>query len=275
MTHDELKHQAELDALGISSPYERTRFDLTAAQLDPEQAAAVRETQDGVSSLVDALPHRIPDATLKPRVLSGLSDAIQQDLAESVYDQALSKIESVQNPDGLHRFLLGRVSPVWRAACLVFAAIAVVSGSYALTAYTHVRNFNNLVVRNQVSDLLKVKLGDQAVVFLFHPRSRDLYFNPSVDSFNGHARLTYVEAEQAGFLRCSSLPVSQPDRPYRVEAQAPGAESPTLVHTFGSDGGIFGLKLNMTGRIEPGTRWTILSPDAENRYSMVLQAVIQ
>src|SRR6185295_18619069 len=120
MTLYELLESAHLDAMGLLDETEQKAFEDGFRGASPGVQAQIRAEQSRWARTSARMIDEEPPASLKPRVLARVAEAIEDEAAPVA--GAIGRggvILPIQNAS--------RVSPLWRAAAIGFATAAVIS----------------------------------------------------------------------------------------------------------------------------------------------------
>lgn len=233
----ELLELASLDALGLLDREEREAFEEAFRDAPPALRAQIRREQGRIADARDTLPDVEPPSGLRDRVLMAVHSAIasvrgEDDVAGRIGHGAWS--------------LRANVSPLWRAACVGFAAatiVLLVSGAYLQRSYSQtVSVFRDGKLAEQIAQ----QLGSEFVDLLYDPQTMHHALAP-VSDFEGASSaraLVMVNVEfERGVLSVHNLPVV--DGEYRLELVDNTGTRRTLAQ-FTSDGGMRAIDFAMT-----------------------------
>lgn len=266
MNRDDILQLAASDALGLLSPSERTELELAFLAADASTRAEIRRVQDTVAGMVDALPPEEPASTLRARVMGRIQHLIEEDLAESIHESVIARVGGdVDRRDWVERFMAGRVSPMWRVACLVLATASLCVGWYSLEAHRTNRALSEYMVNNATREFLRDS-GAFAEDFMYHPDASFAALQATRPEQLGRAMVAYISSENKGFLFADV-----PESDYRYQlCVGDDPEQLRTIKTFSSDGESMGVAFDLTASDAEGKQlWIVGTVRDADDYVLV------
>lgn len=267
MNRDDILQLAASDALGLLSPSERTELELAFLAADPATRAEIRRVQDTVAGMIDALPPEEAPASLRARVMDRIQHLIEEDLAESIHESVIARVGGdIDRRDWVERFMAGRVSPMWRVACLVLVTASLCVGWYSLEAHRTNRVLSEYMVNNATREFLR-ESGALADDFLFDPDATFATLQATRPEQLGRAVVAYIASQNKGFLYADGIPES--DFRYRLCVGTDQGELETI-KTFSSDGETVGVAFDLSADEAEGKQiWIVGSVENTDDYILV------
>lgn len=220
MTTRDLYELAALDVLGLLDEDERSAFERAFKAADPSVQADVRREQLRYSDLDSLLPVVETPPGLRARVLNAVRDAIS-----AVQFEPVARIGP-----GSARMTRWTSGPMWRAACIGFAAATLVLGGYV--AYMH--NLNHMMAKDALGSQSTAELSKAfgANFTSGLARFQVVGFAPAAQDYQGKAvaQLYFDPQKKRAYLFCDNLPVT--DKEYTLVIRGRSGESDRAVKGF-------------------------------------------
>ncbi|RMD64523.1 MAG: hypothetical protein D6824_03890 [Planctomycetota bacterium] len=238
MNTSELLELASLDALGLLDEEERRAFEQAFRHAPASIREQIRREQARLACDDSLLPPVQPPAGLKAKVLRRVREAIEAVRPSPASTGVLATLSSRSAPRWG-----GRVSPLWRAACIGFATATVV----LLTAGFYLqREWNGALAATTdaaFADLIREQMGSQFADVLLAPSARQVAMKPVSDDAQGQATVLVDPESGTGFLVARDLPAIE-GRYRLVVADEQGNPLQTLAD-FASSGGLIGRPVRL------------------------------
>lgn len=264
----ELIELSLLDAMGFLDDDEREAFDRAFATTSPEVQAHVRREQTRLSRIDFLLPMVEPAPDLRSAVLEAVRRAMSETL-ETADGPALllagdadgGDDESPRRRPAFMPALLPskRVSPLWRAGAVGFAAAAVVFGVTTMRMKGDYERLGDLIRENAFTDQTLASLGGGFRDLLFSSTTRHVSFSPNDSAVQGQATLMLDAETGTAFLICHNLP-SDEGREYKLVVLDGAGEVAQQLTAFSSTSGLMGKRVDI--KIAPTQRLAIIPPAA-------------
>ncbi|MEC9373037.1 MAG: hypothetical protein VYC34_04300 [Planctomycetota bacterium] len=194
----ELLELASLDALGLLDRDERESFEAAFRTAPPSLQAQVRREQGRIASADEWLPDVAPPSSLRDRVLMAVRGAIAAVRGEG---------------DVIARIVPGEwsvranVSPLWRAACIGFAAATVtllVAGSYIQGTYSQtLADYQSGIT----AEIISTQFGQDFAERWMSPTARHVNLAPADGMERAAASIVIDQSEGAAMLVVKDLPI--------------------------------------------------------------------
>lgn len=242
MTLHELLEAAQLDALGLLDPEEQEAFERAFTAAAPSVREQVRREQARLCRLEHILPDVQPENLLRDRVLRAVDAAARGESADQPAQES-ELVRRLRHEAGRTSPELNprrRVSALWRAAAIGFAAAAVLLGVTTVQMRSEYDQLAVAIENDALMMELTKQLGrDYVTSLLFEANTRRLTFSAVAPEFEGRAAL-FVNADWAqARLFCQNLP-AQPGRVYRLVALDDQSRVIREFAEFESQGGVMG-----------------------------------
>lgn len=238
MNTKELLEMASLDALGLLDEDERRAFERAFREASASLRGQIRREQARLACDETLLPRVEPPASLRERVLGAVRDAMRAVAGPAERAAVAGRINSAAWS------WRGRVSPVWRAACIGFATATVV----LLTAgFQLQREWNGALTASAnaaMADMIREQLGSRFANVLLSPSSRKVAMRAVADNMKGEATLLIDPESRTAFLVARNLPVFE-GRYRLVALDDRGAMGSTLTDFAASAGGLVGMPVRL------------------------------
>jgi hypothetical protein len=190
---------ASLDVLGLLDEDERRDFEQAFREAPPAVQSQIRREQLRVTDIDDWLPPVETPASLKPRVLTAVREAIDAVRA----GQGRQHVSRKFGP--LAVALQRSVSPLWRAAAVGFAAATLVAGYQFLRAVDQVHQVTRIMDSEGAMTAISTQGGAKFVGVLSDKNMNSVAFAQGPGAVAGkdlRAGL-YSAAGKGAYLACS------------------------------------------------------------------------
>lgn len=190
---------ANLDVLGLLDEDERREFEQAFREAPPALQAQIRREQLRVTDIDEWLPKVDAPASLKPRVLGAVREAVEAVRAGQGREHVARKI----GPFALS--LQRNVSPLWRAAALGFAAATLFVGYQFLNSVGRFNQVTELATSEDALSAFNTPGGASFARALRDSTMRSVAFNAGPGAVSGKEPSASVFGAdgKGAFLYCS------------------------------------------------------------------------
>jgi len=240
MTLHELLEAAQLDALGLLDAEEQQAFEKAFAAAAPAVREQVRREQARLCRMESVLPDVAPPADLRQRVLNAVSTA---QAAEALSELQSGRVVHMGGRDGASAMPERRVSRLWRAAAVGFAAATVVFGVTTLSVQDQYKTLTRQLEDQKLLNDYVVAFGSELVSGAIFDANTKRVFPTSADAgFSGRAALWYNQDWQSADFFAMNLP-SAKGTTYKLVARGRDGRVTREIAEFDSGAGVISRKI--------------------------------
>lgn len=252
---------AHLDVLGLLDDDERREFEQAFREAPPALQAQIRREQLRVTDIDEWLPKAEAPASLKPRVMGAVREAI-----EAVRAGEGRRAVRAVGPFALA--LQRNVSPLWRAAALGFAAATLFVGYQFLNSVSRFNQVTRLVQSEAEMAVFNTRGGAGFARVLNDPKVTTVAFSAGPGApTKGEPRAGLYSAAGVGAYLYCSLPKTPGG--YRLVAVADdGVTIAKEIARF--EPGLGQQVIVLPSAIAPGTKLAILPQNAGDDLASAL-----
>jgi len=240
MNTRELLEMASLDALGLLDDDERRSFECAFRDAPSTIRSEIRREQERLACDESLLPQVEPPASLRVRVMGAVRDAMRAVQAPAAHSEVIARI----NPGAWS--WRGRVSPVWRAACIGFATATVVLLTAGFQLQREWSSANAASTDGAIAEMITKQIGARFVDVLLSDTSQKVALHAADKDLAGEATILIDPESSTAFLVVRDLPAIQGR--YRLVAMDDAGHAGPSITDFVSNGGLVGRPLRLESK---------------------------